>query len=224
MRFYGPKDTYILYFLGKKKKSQTGWWKHVHHKFLLNSDYRKCHFSFSPTFFPVHSGLVTGTPTKKSEIQVHFDCIFWWLKLIFPLLTYFKTHLGGSSLVLMKFHLVLTHCWPEEGNKAASANTLSQNAQWKGTLPSPPLSGGYAIGFPQQLPHDSCIMEIQGWTHISPSWEWPACCVAQFCSSSPPTLSESKNAWTSSSKSRVAAAPLCSGVSFWPCESQFISM
>lgn len=53
--------------LFSEKKSQTGWWKHVHHNFLLNSDYKKCHFSFSPPFFPVHPGLATGTPTKKSE-------------------------------------------------------------------------------------------------------------------------------------------------------------
>lgn len=66
MWFMGLSIPMSFIFWGKKK-SQTGWWKHVYHNFLLNSDKTKCHFCFSPTFFPVHPGLATGTPTKKSE-------------------------------------------------------------------------------------------------------------------------------------------------------------
>lgn len=96
-------------------------------------------------------------------------------------------------LYLMKFHLLLKHWRPEEGDKGASANPLSQNAEWKGALCHLlPSLGASMPMFSPSMPHDSCIMERKGCTHTSPPWEWPTSWVTESCSSSPPTLNESK--------------------------------
>lgn len=72
---------------------------------------------------------------------------------------------------------------------------------------------GLCLYFLQAVASWQLYIGRQGCTHISFPWEWPTCWVRESCSSSPPKLSESKNAWTSSLKSRVDTASLCSCLS-----------